>query len=137
MPTNRMRPAIFDAFGKAKANAQNVLRSLERQGWETLPIAMLGMPHLPPAWSHDDWKPIEGCKFSGFSSGIAGSSALRFCLLLRWRAIDKSPTELFPGACQGDSLSCGPVAGGATDIESVHTPNSRSHPLKSKRTLSR
>ena len=124
MPTNRMRPAIFHAFGKAKAGAQQALRSLEKHGWETLPIAVLGMPHLPPAWSFDDWKPLGGCKFSGYSSGLVGSSALRFCLLLRWRAIDKPPTELFPGSFQGDSLSCCPGASGVNDTESVTTPSS-------------
>ena len=41
MPTNRMRPANFHAFGKAKASAQDALRCLEKQGWETLPISPL------------------------------------------------------------------------------------------------
>ena len=87
LPRNRMRPAIFHAFGKAKVGAQAALRDLEKQGWETLPIAILGMPNLPPAWAVDTWKPIGGCKFTGFSSGTVGNSALRFCLLLKWRAI--------------------------------------------------
>ena len=97
LPTDRMRPAIFHAFGKAKIGAQQALRDLEKQGWETLPIAILGMPNLPPAWSVDDWKPVGGSKFSGYSSGIVGSSALRFCLLVRWRAINKQPSDLFRG----------------------------------------
>ena len=80
LPRNRMRPAIFHAFGKAKVGAQAALRDLERQGWQTLPIAILGMPNLPPAWAVDTWKPIGGCKFTGFSSGTVGNSALRFCL---------------------------------------------------------
>ena len=46
----------FHAFGKAKVGAQDALRDLERQGWETLPIAILGMPNLPPAWAVDTWK---------------------------------------------------------------------------------
>ena len=87
LPRNRMRPAIFHAFGKAKVGAQDALRDLERQGWETLPIAILGMPNLPPAWAVDTWKPIGGCKFTGYSSGTVGNSALRFCLLLKRRAI--------------------------------------------------
>ena len=53
LPRNRMRPATFHAFGKAKVGAQDALRDLERQGWETLPIAILGMPNLPPAWAQD------------------------------------------------------------------------------------
>ena len=47
LPRDRMRPAIFHAFGKAKIGAQAALRDLEKQGWETLPMAM---PNLPPAW---------------------------------------------------------------------------------------
>ena len=82
---DRMR-AIFHAFGKAKLGAQAALRDLEKQGWETLPMAILGMPNLPPAWMVDNWKPIGGCKFTGYCPGIVGNSALRFCLLLRWRA---------------------------------------------------
>ena len=35
LPRNRMRPAIFHAFGKAKVGAQIALRDLEKQGWET------------------------------------------------------------------------------------------------------
>ena len=53
LPRHRMRPAIFHAFGKAKVGAQAALRDLEKQGWETLPIAILGMPNLPPAWAVD------------------------------------------------------------------------------------
>ena len=48
LPRNRMRPAIFHAFGKAKVGAQAALRELEQQGWETLPIAILGMRHAQP-----------------------------------------------------------------------------------------
>ena len=110
LPRNRMRPAIFHAFGKAKVEAQVALRDLERQGWKTLPIAMLGMPNLPPAWAVDTWKPIGGGKFAGFSSvrRTVGNSALRFCLLLKWRAILPGNSDLFPGQVQGDSLSCCP-----------------------------
>ena len=43
LPRNRMRPAIFHAFGKAKIGAQTALRELEQQGWETLPMAILGI----------------------------------------------------------------------------------------------
>ena len=47
LPRNRMRPAIFRAFGKAKVGAQAALRELELQGWETLPIAtLLGRPSV-------------------------------------------------------------------------------------------
>ena len=38
--------------------------------------------------------------------------------------MDKPPTELFPGAFQGDSLSCCPGASGVNDTESVETPSS-------------
>ena len=37
LPTDRMRPAIFHGFGKAKIGAQQALRRLEKQGWETPP----------------------------------------------------------------------------------------------------
>ena len=124
LPRNRMRPAISHAFGKAKVGAQAALRDLERQGWETLPIAILGMPNLPPAWVVDTWKPVGGCKFTGYFSGTAGNSALRFCLLLKWRAIRPQASELFPAQLQGDSLSCCPAEGNAVDLESVSTPSS-------------
>ena len=114
-----MRPAIFHAFGKAKVGAQDALRDLERQGWETLPIAILGMPNLPPAWAVDTWKPIGGCKFTGYSSGTVG-----FCLLLKWRAILPGNSDLFPGQVQGDSLSCCPGGEDCDDLESVSTPSS-------------
>ena len=124
LPRNRMRPAIFHAFGKAKVGAQAALRELEQQGWETLPIAILGMPNLPPAWVVETWKPIGGCKFTGYFSGVAGNSALRFCLLLKWRAIRPQATELFTAQLQGDSLSCLPAEFGDTDVESASTPSS-------------
>ena len=124
LPRNRMRPAIFHAFGKAKVGAQDALRDLGRQGWETLPIAILGMPNLPPAWAVDTWKPIGGCKFTGYSSGTVGYSALRFCLLLKWRAILPGNSDLFPGQVQGDSLSCCPGGEDFDDLESVSTPSS-------------
>ena len=124
LPRNRMRPAIFHAFGKAKVGAQAALRELEQQGWETLPIAILGMPNLPPAWVVETWKPVGGCKFTGYFSGVAGNSALRFCLLLKWRAIRPQATELFPAQLQGDSLSCLPAEDGDADVESVSTPSS-------------
>ena len=103
LPRNRMRPAKFHAFGKAKIGAQAALRELE-QGWETLPMAILGMPNLPPAWTVETWKPVGGCKFTGYSSAVTGNSALRFCLLVKWRAIRKQATELFPEQRQEDSL---------------------------------
>ena len=52
---NRMRPVIFHAFGRAKVDAPAQLARLARQGWETLPIALLGMPHYPAAWSQEAW----------------------------------------------------------------------------------
>ena len=124
LPRNRMRPAIFHAFGKAKIGAQTALRELEQQGWETLPMAILGMPNLPPAWTVETWKPVGGCKFTGYSSGVTGNSALRFCLLVKWRAIRKQATELFPEQRQVDSLSCLPAEDGDAEVESVSTPSS-------------
>ena len=124
LPRNRMRPAIFHAFGKAKVGAQAALRELAHQGWETLPIAILGMPNLPPAWAVETWKPIGGCKFTGYFSGVAGNSALRFCLLLKWRAIRPQATELFTAQLQGDSLSCLPAEFDDTDVETASTPSS-------------
>ena len=100
------------------------LRELEQQGWGTLPIAILGMPNLPPAWVIETWKPVGGCKFTGYFSGVTGNSALRFCLLLKWRAIRPQATELFPAQLQGDSLSCLPAEDGDADVESVSTPSS-------------
>ena len=125
LPRNRMRPAIFHAFGKAKVGAQMALRDLEKQGWETLPMAILGMPNLPPAWMVDTWKPVGGCKFTGFCPGTVGNnSALRFCLLLRWRAAHPPASELFSAQAQGDSFSCCPADGENDDLESVATPSS-------------
>ena len=117
LPRNRMRPAIFHAFGKAKVGAQDALRDLERQGWETLPIAILGMPNLPPPWALDTWKPVGGCKLTGYSSGTVGNSALRRAILL-------GDSDLFPGQVQGDSLSCCPVGEDNSDLKSVSTPSS-------------
>ena len=119
---NRMRPAIFHAFGKAKKGAQAALRDLEKQGWETLPTAILGMPNLPPAWMVDNWKPVGGCKFTGYCPGIVGNSALRFCL--RWWAAYQPASDLFYDQVQGDSLSCCPAGGTNDDLESVGTPSS-------------
>ena len=82
------------------------------------------MPNLPPAWAVETWKPIGGCKFTGYFSGVAGNSALRFCLLLKWRAIRPQATELFTAQLQGDSLSCLPAEFGDTDVESASTPSS-------------
>ena len=124
LPRNRMRPAIFHAFGKAKLGAQTALRDLEKQGWETLPMAILGMPNLPPAWMVDTWKPVGGCKFTGYCPGTVGNSALRFCLLLRWRAAHQPASDLFSAQAQGDSLSCCPAEGDNDDLESVVTPSS-------------
>ena len=121
---DRMRPAIFHAFGKAKIGAQAALRDLEKQGWETLPMAILGMPNLPPAWMVDSWKPVGGCKFTGYCPGVAGNSALRFCLLLRWRATCKPASDLFSDQGQGGSLSCCPANSSNDDLESASTPSS-------------
>ena len=82
---NRMRPVIFHAFGKAKKDAPKALEELAQLGWETLPIALLGMPHYPAAWVVDTWKPIGGCSFTGSPTALAGSSAFRFCLLMQWQ----------------------------------------------------
>ena len=68
LPRNRMRPATFHAFGKAKIGAQAALRELEQQGWETLPMATLGVPNLPPAWTVETWKPVGGCKCTGWGN---------------------------------------------------------------------
>ena len=86
---DRMRPIIFHAFGKAKLDAPLQLDRLADQGWETLPIALLGMPHCPAVW-------IGGCCFTGGPIALTGNSAFRFCLLLQWHAIVVPPTALFP-----------------------------------------
>ena len=88
---NRMRPVIFHAFGKAKHYAPKVLNQLAQLGWETLPIALLGMPHYPASWVVDTWKPIGGCCFTGSPVALAGNSAFRFCLLMRWHTIAVDP----------------------------------------------
>ena len=115
---------MFHAFGKAKIGAQTAPRELEQQGWETLPMATLGVPNLPPAWTVETWKPVGGCKFTGYSSGVTGNSALRFCLSVKWRAIRKQATELFPEQRHEDSLSCLPAEDGDAEVESVSTPSS-------------
>ena len=106
-----------------QVDLRHALRDLERQGWETLPIAILGTPNLPPAWAVDTWKPVGGCKFTGYFSGTVGNS-VRFCLLLKWRAIRPQASDLFPAQVQGDSLSCCPAEGDTADLESVSTPSS-------------
>ena len=63
------------------------------------------MPNLPPAWVIETWKPVGGCKFTGYFPGAAGNSALRFCLLLKWRAIRPQANELFPAQLQGTALA--------------------------------
>jgi len=108
---DRVRPVIFHAFGKAKLDAHDQLARLARLGWETLPIALLGMPHYPAAWSQETWKPIGGCCFTGGPSALTGNSAFRFCLLLRWHAISVPSTALFPAARHEE----------VSDVESVGT----------------
>ena len=106
-----MRPVIFHAFGKAKLDAREQLARLARLGWETLPIALLGMPHYPAAWSRETWKPIGGCCFTGGPSVLTGNSAFRFSLLLQWHAIWVPPTTLFPTARHAED----------SDVESTRT----------------
>ena len=106
-----MRPVIFHAFGKAKLDARDQLARLARLGWETLPIALLGMPHYPAAWSRKTWKPIGGCCFTGGPSVLTGNSAFRFSLLLQWHAIWVPPTRLFPTARHEED----------SDVESTRT----------------
>ena len=103
---DRMRPVIFHAFGKAKLDAHDQLARLARFGWETLPIALLGMPNYPAAWSQETWKPIGGCCFTGGPIALTGNSAFRFCLLLRWHAISVPSTALFPADRQEASFGC-------------------------------
>ena len=81
----------------------------------------------------ETWKPVGGCKFTGYFSGVAGSSALRFCLLLKWRAIRPRATELFPAQLQVDSLSCLPAENGDADVESVSTPSSDTSARRAER----
>ena len=107
---NRMRPIIFHAFGKAKLDAPAQLARLARHGWETLPIAILGMPHYP-AWSLEAWRPIGGCCFTGGASALTGNSAFRFCLLMQWHAIAVPATALFQDARKEED----------TDLESART----------------
>ena len=121
---NRMRPAIFHAFGKAKVGAQAALRELAQQGWETLPIAILGMPNLPPAWMVDPWKPIGGCKFTGYFAGAVGNSALRFCLSLKWQAIRPQTSDLFDAQRHEEE---------DTDLESVATLSSTNSAKRAER----
>ena len=104
-----MRPVIFHAFGKAKLDAHDQLARLARLGWETLPIALLGMPNYPAAWSQEAWKPIGGCCFTGGPIALTGNSAFRFCLLLRWHAISVPSTALFSADRQEE----------VSDVESV------------------
>ena len=105
---DRMRPVIFHAFGKAKLDAPGQLARLARLGWQTLPIALLGMPHCPAAWFEETWKPIGGCSFTGGPCALTGNSAFRCCLLLQWHAIVVPPT---PHARKEED----------TDVESART----------------
>ena len=91
LPRNRMRLAIFHAFGKAKVGAQAALRELEQQGWETLPIAILGMPNLPPAWAVETWKPVGGMVESpcAFVSPRSRPPGIAPCLVFK-----QTPREL-------------------------------------------
>ena len=90
---NRMRPVIFHAFGRAKHDAPKVLNDLAQLGWETLPIALLGMPHCPASWVVDTWRPIGSSCYTGSPVALAGSSAFRFCLLMQWHTIDINPSH--------------------------------------------
>ena len=94
---NRMRPVIFHAFGRAKHDAPKVLNDLAQLGWETLPIALLGMPHHPASWAVDAWKPIGGCSFTGSPVALTGNSAFRFCLLMQWHTIAVDPQHTLLG----------------------------------------
>ena len=111
-----MRPVIFHAFGKAKLDAHDQLAHLARLGWETLPIALLGMPNYPAAWSQETWKPIGGCCFTGGPIALTGNSAFRFCLLLRWHAIAVPSTALFSADRQEE----------VSDVESVRAVSEES-----------
>lgn len=109
-----MRPVIFHAFGKAKNDAPKVLHDLAQMGWETLPIALLGMPHLPAAWAVDTWKPIGGCSFTGSPAALTGNSAFRFCILLQWhpRSVDPQHTPLGKNTSPDPDLgACWPTQG--------------------------
>ena len=86
---NRTRPVIFHAFGKAKHDAPKVLNELAQLGWETLPIALLGMPQRA-AWVVDTWKPIGGCSFAGSPAVLTGNSP-------RVRVVDPQHTPLGQG----------------------------------------
>ena len=123
---DRMRPIIFHAFGKAKLDASAQLARLATQGWETLSIALLGTPHHPPAWSVDEWKPIGGCCFSGGPTALTGNSALRFCLLLRWRAITRPTTQLFQTADTSED----------SELETPRTPSESNQDLLTRQLLS-
>ena len=94
LPRNRMRPAIFHAFGKAKVGAQAALRDLEKQSWETLPIAILGMLNLPPAWAVDSQQ--GGANLRGFPPEQPAIVPCDFACCF-------SVARLFPGQVRGDS----------------------------------
>ena len=69
----------------------------------------------------ETWKPVGGCKFTGYFSGTVGNGALRFCLLSKWRAIRPQASELFSAQVQGDSLSCCPADENTADLEFFST----------------
>ena len=106
---NRMRPVIFHAFGKAKHDAPKVLNDLAQLGWETLPIALLGMPRCAASWVVDTWRPIGGCCYTGSPVALAGDSAFRFCLLMQWRTIDIDPSHTLVGSSEPSDPELVPV----------------------------
>ena len=71
-----------------------------------------GLPHSCLCWMSG------GCKFSGSSTGLVGNSALRFCLLMKWRSVPTRHSKLFPKPPQLDSDE----AQMDTDVVSVHPP---------------
>ena len=112
-------------------------RRLPCENWSCRVGKRCRSPHwaclLPPAWVIETWKPVGGCKFTGYFPGAAGNSALRFCLPLKWRAIRLQANELFPAQLQGDSLSCLPAENNDADVESVSTPSSDTFARRAER----
>ena len=85
------------------------LYSMLSLGWETLPIALLGMPHYPALWVVDTWKPIGGCCYTGSPVALVGNSAFRFCLLMQWHTVAIDPQQNFLGDSELSDPEIAPV----------------------------
>ena len=79
-----MRPAVFHCFGQNKSTAKTILQALALEGWETLPIVMLGVGNLRPLWQQSGWIPFAGVSWHGSMSTTTATQEIRFALFEQW-----------------------------------------------------